>query len=69
MNSVEDHVIPQHQAPQIGIHFVRERTPQARVIGQPSNPPAEVLHHTPSHSRILLRDEIEDLRNPLQSGI
>ena len=67
MNSVEDHVIPQHQAPQVGIHFVREGTPKARVIGQSPNPTAEVLHHTPSRS--LLPDEIENLRYPLQSGV
>lgn len=69
MNPVEEHVIPKHEAPQAGVHVIRQRAPQARKIRQHPDSIAKILQQTPSRSRILFPDEIEELRDPLQGGI
>src|SRR5262245_45632654 len=64
MDPVEEHVIPNHEAPQAGVHVVRQRASQARKIRQHPDSIAKVLQQTPSRSRILFPNEIKELRDP-----
>ena len=68
INSINHDVIPYNQTPQISLNFIQEWAAQTRKISQGLNAVEEILHHTPGRDGILLRDEIEDLRNPLDGG-